>query len=291
MNMDESRYVIITAVRDEAEYVGRTIESVLAQTVKPAEWVLVDDGSSDGTGEIIRQYADRYAWIKSITRENRGYRKPGQGVVEAFYAGYSSLVTRDYGFIVKLDGDLIFSEDYFEKCFERFARNHRLGIGGGGVYNIIDGKKVLEKNPTFHVRGATKIYRRESWEKIGGIERLTGWDTIDEVKANMHGWETMTFPDLEVIQLRPTGSANGSFKNMVKNGRANYISHYHPLFVVAKVFWRALKKPILMESIAILYGYISAAIKRESRIDDIDFRNYIREQQLRKITFRSSIWH
>lgn len=288
--MDRCRYIIITAVRDEAKYVERTIESVLAQTVKPAEWALVNDGSTDRTGEIIRRYADRYAWIKPITRENRGYRKPGQGVVEAFYEGFSSLSTRDYNYIVKLDGDLIFPECYFEKCFERFAQNGSLGIGGGIVYSIVNGNKTLEKNPIFHVRGATKIYRRECWETIGGIERLTGWDTIDEVKANMHGWKTMTFPELEVIQLRRTGSMNGSFNNMVKNGRANYISHYHPLFVIIKAFRRAFKKPFLMESIAILYGYVGAAIKRENRIDDINFRNYIRNQQLRKITFRSSIW-
>jgi biofilm PGA synthesis N-glycosyltransferase PgaC len=128
--MSHTKYVIITPVRDEEEYIEATIESVCRQTTRPAEWFIVDDGSTDRTGEIIDRYAAQNSWIRPIHRKNRGFRKAGRGVMEAFYDGYNALPSNDWDFIVKLDGDLSFAPDYFEKCFEYFRRDSKLGIGG-----------------------------------------------------------------------------------------------------------------------------------------------------------------
>ena len=178
-----TRYVIITPARDEEQHIEATIESVIGQTLRPAEWVIVDDGSTDRTSEILDQYAAQFPWIRLVHRPNRGFRKSGGGVVEAFYEGYDSLQCDAWDFIVKLDGDLSFSPDYFQRCFEHFREQPRLGIGGGDIYHDLDGELRLEANPKFHIRGATKIYRRPCWEDIGGLWPGPGWDTIDEVKG------------------------------------------------------------------------------------------------------------
>ena len=128
-----TRYVVITPVRDEEEFVSATIDAMSRQTLRPTEWVIVNDGSSDRTGDIIEQYAARFPWLHAVHRSNRGFRKAGGGVVEAFYDGYNALQSDEWDFIVKLDGDLTFSADYFEKCFAYFDAEPQLGIGGGEI--------------------------------------------------------------------------------------------------------------------------------------------------------------
>src|SRR5580693_5047600 len=128
--IQDVKYVVITPVRDEEKHMEATIEAVAGQTVRPTEWVIVDDGSSDRTGDIIDQYAAKFSWISVVHRSNRGFRKSGGGVVEAFYDGYDRLRCNDWDFVVKLDGDLTFVRTYFEKCFEHFERDPKLGVGG-----------------------------------------------------------------------------------------------------------------------------------------------------------------
>src|SRR5271166_6438519 len=183
------RYVVVTPARDEASHIGETIGSLVHQTIRPAEWVIVDDGSTDGTGEIAERFADRYSWISVLHRPDRGKRQNATGVMEAFQHGYRSLKANDWDFIVKLDGDVSLNPDYFENCFREFQRNPTLGIGGGSICHLENGALKIESCPRFHVRGATKIYSRACWEAIGGLLSVPGWDTVDEVKANMLGWE------------------------------------------------------------------------------------------------------
>jgi biofilm PGA synthesis N-glycosyltransferase PgaC len=285
-----TRYVIITPVRDEEKLIAATIESVISQTIPPVEWVIVDDGSTDGTGSVIDRYASHHHWIHAIHRTNRGFRKSGGGVVEAFYEGYHALRCDDWEFIVKLDGDLTLSPDYFQQCFERFSGQLRLGIGGGGIYHEVGGELKLEANPKFHVRGATKIYRRACWNAIGGLWRDAGWDTIDEVKANMLGWKTCTFEDLRVLHHRPTGTADGRLRDKVKHGMACYVSGYHPLFVAASCLYRLPSKPYIIGSASICYGYLKAYVLRPPRIPDTRFISYIRGQQLKRLCGLESIW-
>jgi glycosyltransferase involved in cell wall biosynthesis len=284
------RYVIVTPARDEEKYLEATIESVRLQTVLPIEWVIVDDGSKDWTGEIADRYATQHSWIHVVHRENRGYRKSGGGVMEAFYDGYHALRSKEWDFVVKLDGDLGFAPDYFEKCFEYFRRDPKLGIGGGEIIHDISGEMKVEMNPRFHVRGATKIYRRACWEAIGGLWPATGWDTIDEVKANMLGWKTYTFTDLSLLHHRFTGSEDGLFRDRVKHGVACYISGYHPLFVAASCIRRLNKKPRVIGSIGVMYGYLKSHVTRPPRLEDRSYLAYIRSQQLKRLCGMETIW-
>jgi poly-beta-1,6-N-acetyl-D-glucosamine synthase len=284
------RYVIITPVRDEERYIEATLLSVCQQTARPAEWVIVDDGSRDATGDIIDRHAKQHPWIGVVHRVNRGFRKPGGGVIEAFYDGYQALRCRDWDFVVKLDGDLSFAPDYFERCFEYFRRDPRLGITGGEIYHNVSGELKVEANPRFHVRGATKIYRRNCWEEIGGLWPAAGWDTIDEVRANMMGWKTYTLTDLHLLHHRFTGSEEGLFRDRVKHGLACYVSRYHPLYVAASCLRRFTQKPYVIGSVGIMYGFLRAHFTRPPRLEDQSYVTYIRGQQLRRLCGMQTIW-
>jgi len=284
------RYVIITPVRDEAAHLARTIESMGRQTIRPAEWIIVNDGSTDETGAILDAAAREFPWLRAVHRTNRGFRKPGGGVVEAFNEGYAAIRRTDWEFLVKLDGDLSFEPDYFERCFERFQREPELGVGGGAVCNLENGKLVVEESPVFHVRGATKIYRRACWNALGGLWPAPGWDTIDEVKAQSLGWRTRTFRDLQLVQHRPTGQADGFWRVLVKYGRANYIAGYHPLFMVCKCVSRLVQRPYVIGSLGIMYGFITGYTKGVRQFDDPAVIAFLRQQQLNRLLGGPSIW-
>ncbi|MEW6681747.1 MAG: glycosyltransferase family A protein [Nitrospirota bacterium] len=283
-------YVVITPARDEGRHIEKTILSMLAQTIRPKQWIIVNDGSTDDTGAIADRYAERTSWIKVLHRENRGFRKSGGGVVETFYEGYDALASSDWGFVVKLDGDLSFAPDYFEGVLRRFTADPQLGIGGGDIYHIVGGRLERERTPAFHVRGATKVYRRECWVAVGGLIRAPGWDTLDEVKANMLGWKTYSFNELRLIHHKYTGSADGTWGNSVKNGRANYIAGYHPVFMLLKCIKRAYEKPYLISALGLLYGFVTGYTKRIQQVPDVQLILYLRKQQVRRLLFRESIW-
>jgi glycosyltransferase involved in cell wall biosynthesis len=254
--------------------------------------VIVDDGSTDGTGEILRAAAREHEWLKIANRADRGFRKPGGGVIEAFYEGYAALGSDPWGFLVKLDGDLQFQPGYFEQCLARFQADAKLGIGGGTVCCEVSGQWVEEVkgDPPFHVRGATKIYRRACWEAIGGLVKAPGWDTLDEIKANMLGWRTYSFKDLTLLQLKGTGTADSLWTNWFKNGRANYITGYHPLFMLSKCAQRLFRKPYLVGGAALWFGFVSGYWLRVRRTDDVELIRYLRRQQIRRLTLRTSLW-
>jgi biofilm PGA synthesis N-glycosyltransferase PgaC len=290
MNVLKTRFVVITPVRNEEAYLRATMECMVAQTVPPVEWIVVNDGSTDGTKAIIEEYASRYPWIRGLDREDRGFRKAGGGVVDAFNDGYRTVSFGDWDFIVKFDGDLSFAPNYFESCFEKFAAEPKLGVGGGVICHEINGAELVEPCPAFHVRGATKIYRKECWEAIGGFWPAPGWDTMDEVKASMLGWSTKSFPELHLLHHRATGTSEGLWKGLIKNGRANYICGYHPLFMVSKCLLRFFQKPYIYGATGLMYGFLSGYVKRIPQVDDPETIKYLRRQQLSRLFGGETIW-
>jgi glycosyltransferase involved in cell wall biosynthesis len=288
-NAASSRYVIITPVRDEAKFLGETIRSVASQTITPLQWIIVDDGSTDATAEIMEAAAAKHPWITTLHCANRGSRVNASGVMQAFHQGYQLLNRQDWDYLVKLDGDVRLEPDYFEKCIAQFHKNPSLGVGGGVIYNVIGDSYVLEPCPEFHVRGATKIYRRECWDAIGGLLSGPGWDTVDEVKANMLIWKSRSFPELKVIHFRPTGQAEGSWKNSVKDGRSDYVTGYHPLFMFLKCVKRIVEPPVVVGSVGLMYGFVSSYFRGVPRVEK-DLIQYVQRQQLRRLMLMNSIW-
>jgi biofilm PGA synthesis N-glycosyltransferase PgaC len=285
-----TRFVVVTPVRDEELYLPYTIESMVKQTIHPQQWVIVNDGSKDSTARIIDDAAKEHPWIRAVHREDRGFRKWGGGIIEAFYDGYRALDCTDWEFMSKLDGDLSFGANYFESTFAKFRDNPALGIGGGVLYHYENGRRVLENHPKFHVRGGVKIYRRACWEAIGGLWVGPGSDTVDEVKANMLGWASKSFFDIHMIHHRFTGASWGKWGGLVKDGKIDYVSGYHPLFLAAKSIVRLGRRPYFLGSFALLYGYVSACLHRTPQVDDSSVIRYLRQQQLARLFGGETIW-
>ena len=285
-----TKYVIITPARDEESHIQKTILAVSQQTLRPVQWVIVDDGSSDKTGEIVDDASKICTWIMPLHRPNRGFRQAGGGVIAAFNEGYAHLESIEWDFLVKLDADLSLFPDYFERCFAEFKKDPTLGIGGGGIYHVENGTLKLEPSPAFHVRGATKIYKRECWDKLGGLVAAPGWDTIDEVKANMLGWNTRSFPHLQITHYRFTGAADGAWKDSVKNGFANYITGYHPLFMFFKCVRRLIERPYLIRSLGLAWGFLKGYAEGTPQVQDPTVIAYTRSQQIRRLLHLESIW-
>jgi len=287
----QARYVIITPARNEEDNIEETIRSVMAQTIKPLEWIIVNDGSTDKTSEILDRYASHCSWLRVFHLPDRGYREPGGGVIRAFNHGFSKLSCDHWDFVVKLDGDLVLPSDYFQNCFEEFEKDPSLALGGGTICHDKDGVTLPNFDHKMHVRGATKIYRRTFWDKMGGLYPVAGWDTIDELKANMLGWTTRSFPDIRILHRRPTGAADGAWKNWFKNGRANYITGYHPLFMLLKCVKRMPQKPVMLAGVALWCGFMTGYIRRIPRVNELRLIQYVRQQQMNRLLFRDSFWN
>lgn len=292
LQMQRSGYAVITPVRNEVNHLPATLTSLCAQTLRPWKWVIVDDGSNDGTHEIIDQASKDHDWIVGCRRADRGFRKAGGGVIDAFYDGYQKIADGSWEFLVKLDGDLSFEPDYFARCLQHFSADPRLGIAGGSVCQASGNTLVVESavDPEFHVRGATKIYRRACWDQIGGLIRAPGWDTVDEFKANMLGWRTRTFPELTVIHHRQAGDAYGQWHNWTKNGLANYVAGYHPLFMFVKCVKRAFHKPLFVVAAGLWVGFCLGYLTRVPQVPDRDVVRYVRRQQIRRMLLRPSVY-
>lgn len=276
------RYVVITPVRNEATFIEKTLCSMVRQTVRPDLWVIVNDGSSDGTEAIVGQWAKVYPWIQLVNREDRGVRQRGKGVIEAFYAGYRTLVD-DFDYIVKLDGDISFEPDYFKALLMEFKADQRLGIAGGCLYESQDNKTWILYRATDHVRGATKIYRRACFEAIGGLVPAMGWDGIDEWKALSLNWKVHSFIEYPLYHYRFTGAATGFLKSCFEQGEGAYRMGYHPLFIVARGLRRMTDRPYVIGGIAMVAAYIQAWLRKEEMLADPSVVKFVRQAQMQKL--------
>ncbi len=274
------KYVIISPVRNEEDYVELTLKSIINQTILPAEFILINDGSTDRTAEIIEKYTQKYPWIKKIDKEDRGYYLPGTGVVDTFYKGFDKISIPDWNFVVKLDCDLEFEPNYFENILREFDKDPRLGIASGCTYiPVEDNKLIQEPTQEDHPVGPSKIYRRECWEAINGLKPIPGWDLADLLSAQMNGWNTVCFFDLKLKHYRITGSRRkGVWQPKHLQGRFEYRHGYNFGYTVLKAFRHLFSKPAIIGSVAKITGYVYAAINREDYLFDSDMRKFLRKK-------------
>lgn len=278
------RYCLITPCRDEAQYARRTLDSVTAQTLPPALWVIVDDGSSDATPAIVAEYAARFPYIRLIRRDNRGHRKVGAGVIEAFNVGYASIDPLDFEYVCKLDLDLDLPPGYFEGLIARMEAEPRLGTTSGKPWFVHPrtGALVPEVCGDEMSVGMTKFYRRTCFTEIGGFVEQVMWDGIDCHRARMLGWlaESRTDEALRFVHLRPQGaSQKGIWTGRTRAGFGQYFMGTAPLYYLASAAFRALEHPALVGSAAMLWGYTRSALRGLPRYDDPEFRRFLRRYQ------------
>ncbi|PXX47457.1 glycosyltransferase [Undibacterium pigrum] len=278
--------VIIAPVRDEADLIRLTLDSMVAQTLKPVEWIIVDDGSQDGTADIVREYADKYPFIRLVKRPDRGFRKVGGGVVAAFKFGITQIEHQEYEYIAKLDGDMSFGPRYLECMFEQFALEPKLAAVSGKVYREEEGQKIEEIIIDEHVAGQFKLYRRTAFEEIGGFVEEVLWDGIDVHTARMKGWTTKSFlhPDAILMHHRLMGSSDKNvYRGRLRWGRGIWFMGYHPLYALASGIFRMREKPFVIGGLLIIAGYLGAAVKRAPRYENMEFRQHLHRWQLGQI--------
>jgi biofilm PGA synthesis N-glycosyltransferase PgaC len=255
-------FVIITPVKNEEKYIGFTLESVINQSVLPQEWIIVNDYSTDNTVNIISGYVNKYPWIKLYLAKKFQEYDYSSRVVSLFNYGIS-LINCNYDFILKLDGDVSFEKDFCGKVLSEFKNDPGLGIASGTITKSGIPEKSLQEFG--YTRGATKFYRRQCFDEIGGVVPVISWDTIDNAAARSKGWKTKSLP-IYFIHHKEEGSRVGSnlfqqYRTGLSNGN---IPYYFPYFVV-KCLSKVRKKPYVFGSIAQLIGFIYSAYFRRLR--------------------------
>jgi poly-beta-1,6-N-acetyl-D-glucosamine synthase len=277
-------YLLISPCRDEAAYMRETLDSVLAQSLRPAKWVIVDDGSSDETPRILAGYAARHDWIEIVTLGDRGRRSVGPGVIEAFYAGYRTIKPGDYQYLCKLDLDLRLPPRYFEILCARMAANPRIATCSGKAYVEERGRLVPERHGDDTSLGMTKFYRVSCFEAIGGFVREVMWDGIDCHYCRMRGWIACSWdePELRFVHLRPMGSSQTSiYAGRMRHGAGQYFMGTGFLYMAASAASRINQKPYVLGSAAMLWGWISSALQRKPQLVDPVFTAALRAYQRR----------
>lgn len=280
-------YVLISPGRNEADYMRRTLDSVVAQNERPALWVIVDDGSTDQSPEILQDYMDRHDWIRVIWRENRGYRAVGPGVIEAFYSGLETVDLDAFDYVCKLDLDLDLPQNYFGGLMDRMEAEPRLGSCSGKAYfRAPSGEMVSEMIGDEMSLGMTKFYRVTCFKQIGGFVREVMWDAIDCHKSRQMGWKVISWddPELRIDHLRPMGSSQeGILTGRRRHGFGQYYMGTDPLFMVASAVFRMSRPPYVVGGLSMLLGYVSSWMAGKPRHEDADLKHFIRAYQRRAL--------
>lgn len=265
----------------------QTLDTVAAQTLLPARWVIVDDGSSDATPQILAEYAKKHDWISIVTRTDRGRRAVGPGVIEAFYAGYETINPDDYDFLCKLDLDLRLPLRYFETLIERMEANTRIATCSGKAYIETDGGLVNERHGDETSIGASKFYRMARFREMGGFVREVMWDGIDCHRCRMNGWIACSWdddPDLRFVHLRPMGSSQQSiYTGRMRHGYGQYFMGTGLLYMLASAVYRIPEKPYVLGGLAILWGWLRSLLQGKPRYNDPAFRKFLRHYQWRSL--------
>jgi len=276
--------VLISPCRDEAAYAQRTIDSMAAQTRTPDLWLIVDDGSTDATPEILAAAEAAHPWIRVLRRENRGHRAVGPGVVDAFLAGLDAIETDDVAILGKFDLDVELPAGYLEQLEARFEADPRLGTCSGKPWfrDPDGGGRVSEKIGDEMSAGMTKLWRWPCYEQIGGLVREVMWDGIDCHRCRMHGWKACSFedPELAFEHLRPMGSSQqGIWTGRMRHGFGQWFMGTSLAFMTASAAYRMTRPPRLVGGLAMWWGYVRAMLRRERRYEDREFRTFLRRYQ------------
>lgn len=283
-----AKYVLISPCRDEAAYMRETLDSVINQSIKPAKWIIVDDGSTDNTPRILAEYQREHDWIEVVRQRDRGRRAVGPGVIEAFYAGYNSISADDYDYLCKLDLDLRLPPRYFEILIEKMAAEPRIATCSGKAYVEEHGRLIDERHGDDTSLGMTKFYRVSCFKAIGGFVREVMWDGIDCHQCRMHGWIACSWdePELRFVHLRPMGSSQKSiYFGRMRHGYGQYFMGTGFLFMAASAISRIGQKPYFVGSLAMVWGWLQSALMRKPRYNDPEFRKFLRRYQRRVLFF------
>lgn len=279
------KYVLVTPARDEAQFIELAMKSVIGQRAWPIKWVIVSDGSTDGTDEIVEKYSREFSWIELVRmppREKRDFA----GKVHAFNAGYARVRNLQYDAIGSMDADISFDSDYFSFLLGKLAENPRLGLVGtpfeDGSHQTYDYRFTSIE----HVSGACQLFRRECFEQIGGYVpvKAGGIDQLAVLAARMKGWKTRTFTEKVSKHHREMGTAEiGELAAMFRQGIKDYAFGGHPVWELFRFIYQLTRRPILLGGLALGSGYFWAAVQRMERPIPREMVAFRRQEQLQRL--------
>ena len=278
------RYVLITPARNEAANIERLIQSMVAQTARPLKWVIVSDGSSDGTDDIVKKYASKHRWIELVRQPEREERH-FEAKVNAFNAGYLGLKGVDYDLVGSMDADISFEPDYFEFLLGKFEQNPQLGLGGTPFK-----EEGLEYDFRYagveHVSGALQLFRRQCFEQIGGYVPVKGGgiDVIAVWSARSHGWQTRTHVEKFYRHHRKMGTAkDGLLWVKFKDGQKDYALGAHPVWEIFRACYQMKNPPLIVGGCALGLGYLWSVVRRMQRPMPPELVRFRRADQMRRL--------
>jgi biofilm PGA synthesis N-glycosyltransferase PgaC len=284
MTAQQLTYVLVTPARNEERFIERTIRSVISQTAIPKKWVIVSDGSTDATDEIIKKYLPDYPWIELVRMPDRKERHFG-GKVQCFNAGFDRILDEEFDVIGNLDADITFDKDYFEFLMEKLAADSKLGVVGTP---FVEGETSYNFRFTAveHVSGACQLFRRECFEQIGGYVPVKGGgiDWIAVTSARMKGWRTRTFVERVCYHHRPMGTASaGKLMANFSLGKQDYYLGGHPLWQIFRSCYQMARKPYVLGGLLLFAGYFSAWMARVKRPVSPELIRFHQHEQMQRL--------
>ncbi|KKF99276.1 glycosyltransferase family 2 protein [Methanosarcina mazei] len=289
--MGMKNYILITPCKNEEESLPKLAESVVNQTIKPKLWVIVDDGSTDKTPDILQNLTSKHSWIKNI-RLNEKPRDLGIHVAQVYRTGFDYATSYcineglEYNYTCSVDADIILENNYFESLIYESEKNPNLGICSGYIGNIIDGKVIWSDFVADLPSGGARLWKKKCFEATGGYLLTCSPDSVSNVKAKIRGWETRQFKHINAVSTRPYASAEGQWKGYKKAGTNNYFIGYTPTHVILKGIKLLHSKNKSFRNgvgLAYIYGYFSEYFKRAPRIDDSEIIEYYGKKRLGEI--------
>lgn len=277
-------YVLITPARNEAALIELTIQSMMRQTVKPIKWVIVSDGSTDGTDDIVRQYCAKYDWMGLVRMPEHSERNFA-AKVHAFNAGYARVQDLEYDIIGNLDADISFAEDYFSFLLMKFAENPQLGVGGTPFSEESHQYDYRFANIE-HVSGACQLFRRDCFESIGGYKPLKsgGIDWAAVTTARMIGWKTQTFTEKVCTHHRKIGTGGGTnLSARFRFGKQDYFLGGHPLWEIFRSIYQMKNRPYILGGLFLFSGYLCASLSRADISIPPDLAKFRRKEQMQRL--------
>jgi poly-beta-1,6-N-acetyl-D-glucosamine synthase len=282
------RYSIVVPVRDEQAHIGRLLDSLLSQRDLPLSVHIIDDGSSDRTPEILNSYVAKSPLVRVTTLAPRSTRNAGGE--SAIRTGFAAVNWQETEVLGRLDADVSFSPDYFSILLDKFETQPKLGIASGLIYEPEGDKWVPRRVPSYHTRGASKLYRRECYQRIQPIATCLGWDGQDEARANCYGWTTRTYEDAPIYHHRPVGTGVGAARFSRNLGVSAYYIGYHPIFLLARALSNVYRPPVVIGAALMLYGMVEGYLKKFPREDRDEVIAFVRRQQINRLLGRQTMW-
>jgi glycosyltransferase involved in cell wall biosynthesis len=278
-------YVLVTPARNEAQYIEATIQSMAAQTARPLRWIIVSDGSTDGTDDIVRKYAAAYEWIELLRMPEHAARD-FSGKVHAIRAGQARLAGLPYQVIACLDADITFDTEYFAYLLGKLAADPALGLAGTPYQELSGEMYDYRLVSPDHVAGACQVFRRACFEEIGGYVPVKGGaiDSIAGISARMKGWKTHTFTGKVCQSLRPMGTAQcNPMEARFRLGVRDYAIGNHPVWEWFRCLNQMRQKPYVLRGLALAAGYLWAVVRRADRPVSRELMQFYRREQMQRL--------